>query len=184
MRQLEAAFWPPESCTMLKVYTNYSALNMVEFIGGLLSACAVVGYLLFTIHRVMFFMSPLLMMLGIILHRAVVVSRPLHREKVATAADTLGRLTESIGGARVVKGYHAEGYEARIFRDGSHRVLASSLRIIGAVSYFSLAWSSVLGIVGVSIVYFGGRLVISHSVTIGSYFQYSMLLPYLIAPLY
>ena len=59
------------------------------------------------------------------LTRAFAVIRPIFRERGKLMADVTGRLTESLGGVRVVKGYRAEPREEAVFSAGITRVLAN-----------------------------------------------------------
>ena len=55
--------------------------------------------------------------------KAFRVIRPIFRERGRINAEVTGRLTESLGGVRVVKGYHAEDREAGVFAGGVERLL-------------------------------------------------------------
>jgi len=44
--------------------------------------------------------------------------RPIFRTRGKITAEVTGRLTESLSGVRVVKGYHAEAREAAVFAGG------------------------------------------------------------------
>ena len=66
-----------------------------------------------------------------------------------------GRLTESLGGVRVVKGYHAEESEAAVFAAGVQRLLANVISSLTAQSLMALASTAVLGVVGALMMYLG-----------------------------
>ena len=68
-----------------------------------------------------------------------------------------GRLTESLGGVRVVKGYHAEAREAGVFSAGVARLLANVLKTLTATSVLSLSSTVLLGVVGAAVMYVGAR---------------------------
>ena len=65
----------------------------------------------------------ILIVFGLILQKAFKTIRPIFRERAKINAEVTGRLTESLGGVRVVKGYHAEDSEARVFAAGVKRLL-------------------------------------------------------------
>ena len=52
------------------------------------------------------------------LNKAFATIRPIFRERGKINAEVTGRLTESLGGVRVIKGYHAEEREESIFAAG------------------------------------------------------------------
>ena len=123
-----------------------------------------------------------LVVFSLILMTAFKTIRPIFRERARINADVTGRLTESLGGVRVVKGYHAEEREAQVFAGGVQRLLENVIRTLTAQSVMSLASTVLLGVVGALVMYFGGRLVVSHALTVGDYVTYTMVLAYLIAP--
>ena len=64
-----------------------------------------------------------------VLSKAFTNIRPIFRERGKINAEVTGRLTESLGGVRVVKGYHAEEREAEVFGKGVQRLLDNVLKI-------------------------------------------------------
>src|SRR6202034_157713 len=108
----------------------------------------------------------------------------IFRERSKITGEVTGRLTESLGGVRVVKGYHAEQREAGVFTLGVMRLLYTLMKSLTATSLLSLAATTVLGVVGGLVMLIGGHQVIGHHMTTGGYFQYTMLLAYMIAPVF
>jgi ABC-type multidrug transport system fused ATPase/permease subunit len=117
------------------------------------------------------------------LKRTFGVTRPLFRERSRINAEVTGRLTESIGGVRVVKGYHAEDSEARIFAGGANRILQNITRSIVAQAFMSFCFTMVFGAAGALIMYLGAREVMAHRLDVGSYVEFTMLLAFMIAPI-
>ena len=74
--------------------------------------------------------------------------RPIFRERGKINAEVTGRLTESLAGVRVVKGYHAEASEARVFAAGVQRLLDNVMRSLTAISLMSLSATLLMGVVG------------------------------------
>ncbi len=95
-----------------------------------------------------------------------------------------GRLTESLGGVRVIKGYHAEEREAQVFGVGVDRLLANVMKSLTMTSVLGSASTTVLGIVSALVMWLGGHLVLNNTWTVGSYFQYNMFLALMIAPVF
>ena len=120
----------------------------------------------------------------VVLQKAFKTIRPIFRERAKITGEVTGRLTESLGGVRVVKGYHAEKREASVFTVGVTRLLDNVMKSLTATSLLSLAATTVLGVVGGLVMLIGGHQVISHHMTTGGYFQYTMLLAYMIAPIF
>ncbi len=76
----------------------------------------------------------ILLVFVFILQRAFKTIRPIFRERAKINAEVTGRLTESLGGVRVVKGYHAEQREASVFAAGVQRLLDNVMRSLTATS--------------------------------------------------
>ena len=161
---------------------NLIGTGMVNFVGGLLAAAIAFALLLRISVQMTLLAVVVLVIFSLILMTAFKTIRPIFRERARINADVTGRLTESLGGVRVVKGYHAEEREAQVFAGGVQRLLENVIRTLTAQSVMSLASTVVLGVVGALVMYLGGRLVVSHALTVGDYVTYTMVLAYLIAP--
>ena len=122
-------------------------------------------------------------MFGLILQRAFKTIRPIFRERAKINADVTGRLTESLGGVRVVKGYHAEASEAQVFAAGVKRLLDNVISSLTAQSLMTLSSTMVLGVVGGLIMYLGAHENAAGRLNTGGYVEYTMLLAFMIAPI-
>ena len=163
---------------------NLIGTGLVEFIGGIMTAVLAFGVLLHTSRKITLIVFSVIAVFVIILQRAFKTIRPIFRERGKINAEVTGRLTESLGGVRVVKGYHAENREASVFAQGVQRLLDNVMRSLTATSALSFAATTVLGIVGGTVMLLGGREVLNHQLTLGDYFQYSMFLAFMIAPVF
>jgi ABC-type multidrug transport system fused ATPase/permease subunit len=162
---------------------NLLGTGLVQFAGGLMTACLAFVILL-KINLLMTVVAVgLLVAFGLTLRRAFRVVRPIFRERRKINAEVTGRLTESIGGVRVVKGYHAEARERKVFFDGVQRLLENVLRTLNITSYMSLSSTVLLGIVSALIMYLGARANLSHTMTTGDFVAYVLYLGMLLAPL-
>ena len=91
------------------------------------------------------------------LSKAFTKIRPIFRERGKITAEVTGRLTESLGGVRVVKGYHAEEREAEVFGRGVRASARQCLKSLTAMSLMSLSATVLMGIVGAVVMYVGAR---------------------------
>jgi len=155
----------------------------VDFFGGLLTAIFAFVYLIKLSVQMTFAAFAILVIFALILQRAFKVIRPIFRERSKINAEVTGRLTESLGGVRVVKGYHAEDSEAAVFAGGVQRLLANVISSLTAQSLMSLASTAVLGVVGALIMYLGAHQVVSGKLTTGGYVTYVMFLAFMVAPI-
>jgi ABC-type multidrug transport system fused ATPase/permease subunit len=162
---------------------NLIGTGLVDLVGGLITA----GIALVVLFRISALMTGLafgfLLVFALALKKAFGTIRPIFRERGKINAEVTGRLAESLGGVRVVKGYHAETREENVFSRGVHRLLDNVLRTLTATSVMSLSASLLMGIVGAVIMYFGARQIAAGTLTIGGFFTYTLFLGFLIAPI-
>jgi subfamily B ATP-binding cassette protein MsbA len=123
-----------------------------------------------------------LLCFALALQKAFGTIRPIFRERGKINAEVTGRLAESLGGVRVIKGYHAEEREANVFSQGVLRLLENVIRSLTATSVMSLSASLLLGVVGAVVMWMGARQIIAHTLTTGGFFEYTLFLGFLVAP--
>ena len=163
---------------------NLIGTGLVEFCGGLLTA-AIALVVLIGISPLMTIVAfGALLVFGVALKKAFQTIRPIFRERAKINAEVTGRLTESLGGIRVVKGYHAEAREHGVFSQGVQRLLDNVLKTLTAMSVMSLSSTALMGIVGALVMLLGARQVLSGELTLGGFFTYTMFLGFLVAPLF
>jgi ABC-type multidrug transport system fused ATPase/permease subunit len=158
--------------------------GMVQFAGALLTA--VIAFVLIIRISVGMTVVTLLAMIVyiVVLGRRLRTLRPLYREAGHLYATVSGRLSESLGGIRVVKGYHAEEREASVFAGGIQRLLDNLLRTQTFASSMGMWSTIVLGVAATSVMYAGARQILAGTLTVGSFFTYLMLLGLLVMPLF
>ncbi len=161
---------------------NLVGTGLLEFVGGILTAIIAFAILIRISGRMTLLTFCILVVFGLILQKAFKTIRPIFRERAKINAEVTGRLTESLGGVRVVKGYHAEESEARVFAAGVKRLLDNVISSITAQSLMTLSSTMVLGVVGALIMYLGAKEVAAHRLDVGRYVEYTMLLAFMVAP--
>ncbi len=162
---------------------NLLGTGLVDFVGGIVAACIALVLLLRISVPLTLMAVGSLACFAIVLNKAFSTIRPIFRERGKINAEVTGRLTESLGGVRVIKGYHAEQREESVFAAGVRRLLDNVMRTLTATSLMSLSASLLLGIVGGATMYIGGRQMLAHTLSPGSYFSYNFLLVFLVAPI-
>jgi len=162
---------------------NLIGAGFLDLVGGILTGIIALIILI----RISTLMTALTICIviafGWFLKKAFGITRPLFRERSRINAEVTGRLTESLGGVRVIKGYHAEESEARIFAEGAIRILRNITRSITAQSFMSFCSTAVLGVVGALVMYLGAREVMVDRLDVGSYVEFTMLLAFMVAPI-
>ncbi len=163
---------------------NLVGTGLVEFVGGLLTA-ALSFIVLMRISASMTLMAlAVVAAFSLVLKYAFTSLRPIFRERGKITAEVTGRLTESIGGIRVIKGYHAEKREDQVFAAGADRILANVLKSITGVSLLSLSATTLLGIVGGLVMYAGGHQILDGSLTLGGFVTFMAFMAFLVAPVF
>jgi ABC-type multidrug transport system fused ATPase/permease subunit len=162
---------------------NLLGTGLVDFVGGIVAAAIALVLLLRISVPLTLMAVGSLACFAIVLNKAFSTIRPIFRERGKINAEVTGRLTESLGGVRVIKGYHAEQREESVFASGVRRLLDNVMRTLTATSLMSLSASLLLGIVGGATMYIGGRQMLAHTLSPGSYFSYNFLLVFLVAPI-
>ena len=162
---------------------NLMGTGVIDFCGGILTAVFAFAYLIHLSVRMTLLTFVILVVFGGILQRAFKTIRPIFRERAKINAEVTGRLTESLGGVRVVKGYHAEASESKVFARGVDRLLQNVISSLTAQSMMALASTGVLGLVGALIMWLGAHQVVAGNLTTGGYVTYVMFLAFMIAPI-
>jgi subfamily B ATP-binding cassette protein MsbA len=163
---------------------NLIGTGLVEFVGGLMTAVIALVYLIHTSVLMTTVAFSILLVFGFGISKAFTTIRPIFRARPKITGEVTGRLTESLGGVRVVKGYHAEEREEKIFASGVQRLLDNVLKTLTATSLMSLSGAMLLGIVSVLMLELGGHKILSGSMTLGQWFAYNAFLAFLIAPVF
>jgi subfamily B ATP-binding cassette protein MsbA len=163
---------------------NLVGTGLVEFVGGLLTATLAFIYLLRRSVGVTLTVFAVVGVFVFVLQYAFKVIRPIFRERGKINAEVTGRLTESLGGVRVIKGYHAEEREASVFSHGVERLLQNVMKSLTMTSMLAAASTTVLGLVSGLVMWLGGKSVLHGTWTTGDYFSYNMFLAFMIAPVF
>jgi len=162
---------------------NLLGTGLVDFAGGLVAASIALVLLLRTSVPLTLIAVGSLSCFALALNKAFATIRPIFRERGKINAEVTGRLTESLGGVRVIKGYHAEEREEKIFAGGVRRLLDNVMRTLTATSLMSLSASVLLGVVGAATMYVGAKQILAGTLTKGGFVSYNFLLVFLVAPI-
>jgi len=163
---------------------NLVGTGLVEFVGGLMTAVFALVYLIHASVLLTGVAASILLVFGFGISKAFSTIRPIFRARPKITAEVTGRLTESLGGVRVVKGYHAEEREEGIFAAGVQRLLDNVLKTLTATSLMSLSGATLLGVVSALMLELGGHKILNGSMTLGDWFAFNLFLGFLIAPVF
>ncbi len=163
---------------------NLVGTGLVEFVGGLMTAVIALVYLLHTSVTMTGVAFAILLVFGYGINKAFTTIRPIFRARPKINAEVTGRLTESLSGVRVVKGYHAEEREERVFASGVQRLLDNVLKTLTATSLMSLSAAGLMGIVSAIIMELGAHKILAGTMTLGTFFAFNIFLGLLVAPVF
>jgi ABC-type multidrug transport system fused ATPase/permease subunit len=163
---------------------NLIGTGLVEFAGGLTTGVLALVVLLRISVSMTLIAAAVLLAFAFGLNKAFATIRPIFRARPKITAEVTGRLTESLGGVRVVKGYHAEEREQKIFSAGVQRLLDNVLKTLTATSFMSLSAATLMGIVSAVIMYMGAHRILAGTMTLGTFLTYTIFLGLLVAPVF
>ncbi|MBZ5577109.1 MAG: ABC transporter ATP-binding protein/permease [Acidobacteriia bacterium] len=163
---------------------NLIGTGLVDFLGGILTAifCLVILLLvspLLTVTSLLF-----ISVFTVVLNKAFTRIRPIFRDRGKITAEVTGRLTESLAGVRVVKGYHAEAQEAQVFSAGVQRLLENVMRSLTAISFMSLSATVLMGVVGAVVMFLGTHQILGGTLSLGEFTMFTAFLAFLVAPVF
>lgn len=163
---------------------NIVGTGFVQMIGGTITAIGVLTILLNSNYKLTLFVFIPIILFGIIAMRAFKYIRPIFRKRGELNAQVTGRLTETLGGIRVIKGFGAEEAERTTFSEGVNDLYLNVKRSLTATALltssatFLLAGVATTGIMGI-----GGYYGIQGEMSAGSLFEFIMYLAILVAPI-
>ena len=161
---------------------NLVGTGLANLAGGLLTgsiALAALFYLNWRLTSVTLF---ILVLFGVTMAVGFSKLRPVFRERGKINAEVTGRLTETLGGIRVVKAYGVEKREQLVFAKGAHRLFRNVARAVTGVSAVSSVSALVMGVISALMIVLGGRDLMNGAWSVGELLQYVVFTGVVIAP--
>jgi subfamily B ATP-binding cassette protein MsbA len=162
---------------------NLVGTGLVQLFGGVLTSIVALFLLIKINAQMTFYLVIPLVIFGIISIKAFAYIRPIFRERGKINAEVTGRLTESLNGIRVIKGFNAEQQEITVFESGIHRLFMNVKKTLTSTSLVTSTATLLLGLATVSIMGIGGTLIVKGNMTIGDFFAFTAYIIFLIAPI-
>jgi len=162
---------------------NLVGTGLIQLVGGFVSAIGALVVLLYLNWRLTSATVLFLAIFGVGMSIAFKRLRPIFRERSIITAEVTGRLTETIGGIRLIKVYTAEDRERAVFKDGVQRLFANVAKTITGTSATSALSVAVIGMVSVLIIIVGGRDLIAGRMTVGDLTTYLLFIGVVTLPL-
>lgn len=162
---------------------NLVGSGLVQLVGGLVTAVIALTVLFYLNWKLTSVIVIALGAFGGAMATAFKRLRPLFRERGQINAEVTGRLTESLGGIRIVKAYAAEKREELVFARGAHRLFRNVKRSMTGVSAVTSFSTLIVGLIGVILTVVGGRDILAGTMTLGEFFMYIFFTALVAAPL-
>jgi len=162
---------------------NLVGTGLVQLIGGTITAL-ITMVLLIRMNALMtvFVLVPVGIFAFIAL-KAFAYIRPVFRERGKINAEVTGRLTETLNGVRVIKGFNAEEQENKIFESGVEKLFLNVKRSLTATAFITSSSTFLLGLASAGIMGIGGYFIMKDTMTVGDFISFTLLLGFMIAPI-
>ncbi len=162
---------------------NLVGTGFAQMIGGVLTA-VISLFLLISISPMMtlYVLLPVLVF-GLVSLKAFGKIRPIFRERGKINAQVTGRLTETLGGIRVIKGFNAEAQEIKTFERGVEELFLNVKASLTATSFVTSAGALLLGLASAGIMGIGGYMIMKGEMTFGDFLAFTLYLGFMIAPI-
>ncbi len=162
---------------------NLVGTGLVQLFGGILTA-VISLFLLINISPMMtvYVLVPV-SIFGFISLKAFGYIRPIFRQRTVINAEVTGRLTETLSGVRVIKGFNAEPQEIKTFEAGVDRLFRNVKKSLTSTSLVTSSATFLLGIASTGIMGIGGYMIVNGQLTIGEFLSFTLYLGFMIAPI-
>ena len=162
---------------------NLIGTGLVQLVGGTITAVVSLILLLNISPSMTLFALIPLAIFAVIALKAFKIIRPIFRNRGKINAEVTGRLTETLGGIRVIKGFNAEAQEHGVFEEGVLRLFENVKKSLTATAFMTSSSTFLLGLATTGIMGMGGYKIMIDELTIGEFLTFTFLLGLMIAPI-
>lgn len=162
---------------------NLVGTGFAQMIGGILTAIISLVLLISISPKMTLFVLLPVVIFGLVSLKAFGRIRPIFRERGKINAQVTGRLTETLGGIRVIKGFNAEQQEIKTFAKGVDELFRNVKASLTATSFVTSAGSLLLGLASAGIMGLGGYMIMEGQLTFGDFLAFTLYLGFMIAPI-
>ena len=162
---------------------NLVGTGLVQLIGGLLTSVISLVLLIRISPMMTFYVLVPVAIFAVVALKAFTYIRPIFKMRGVINADVTGRLTESINGVRVIKGFNAEAQENKIFEKGVEQLFLNVKKSLTSTAIITSSATLLLGLASAGIMGFGGYMIIQGELTFGDFLAFTLYLGFMIAPI-
>ncbi|MEQ1587958.1 MAG: ABC transporter ATP-binding protein [Cyclobacteriaceae bacterium] len=158
---------------------NLVGTGLVQLVGGVLTAIISIGFLIYINPLMTLFVLLPMSIFGVITMKAFSIIRPVFRERGKITAEVTGRLTETLNGVRVIKGFNAEQQEIKVFEKGVDQLFQNVKKSLTSTSFVTSSGTFLVGLASVGIMGLSGYF----NLSAGDFLQFTMFMVFMIAPI-
>ena len=162
---------------------NLVGTGLVQLVGGLLTAVISLILLIRISPMMTVYVLVPVGIFGLISLKAFAYIRPIFRERSVINAEVTGRLTETLNGIRVIKGFNAEEQEIRTFEHGVEKLFLNVKKSLTSTSFVTSSATFLLGLASTGIMGIGSYMIMEGDLTIGDFVSFTLFLGFMIAPI-
>jgi ABC-type multidrug transport system fused ATPase/permease subunit len=162
---------------------NLVGTGFAQMIGGILTAVISLVLLIYISPMMTLYVLVPVIIFSLISLKAFGKIRPIFRERGKINAEVTGRLTETLGGIRVIKGFNAEEQEIKTFEAGVERLFLNVKASLTATSFVTSSATFLLGLASAGIMGIGGYMIMDGQMTFGDFLAFTLYLGFMIAPI-
>ena len=162
---------------------NLVGTGLVQLIGGSITSLVALFFLIdINASMTLFVLLPVLIF-AIIAMKAFGYIRPIFRDRGKINAEVTGRLTETLNGVRVIKGFNAEEQENKTFEKGVEKLYLNVKKSLTATALMTSSSTFLLGLASTGIIGIGGYFMMENTMTNGDFVSFTLFLGFMIAPI-
>ena len=158
---------------------NLVGTGFVQLIGGIIASLAAFTYLVTISFKLTIFVLLPMALFALIALKAFGYIRPIFRERGRKSAEVSGRLTESLNGIRVIKGFGAEAQELSIFSKGVDEIFQLVKKSMTAQALMASSGVLMIGLASAGVMGIGSYLGLDN----GEFISYTAMIAFLVAPI-
>jgi subfamily B ATP-binding cassette protein MsbA len=162
---------------------NLVGTGLVQLVGGTITAIISL-VILIKINALMtlFVLAPVAIF-AVVALKAFGYIRPIFRARGKINAEVTGRLTETLNGVRVIKGFNAEDQENKSFEKGVEQLFLNVKKSLTATALMTSSSTFLLGLASAGIMGIGGYFIMKNTMTYGEFVSFTLFLGFMIAPI-
>ncbi len=162
---------------------NLVGTGLVQLFGGIITAIAAFIILINIDAELTLYTLIPMVLFGLVTLRAFNIIRPIFKKRGEIQAEVTGRLTESMGGIKIIKGFHAEKEESRIFAEGVENLFRNIRSSLTATSLVTSSATLLIGLTTAAIMTLGGIKIMNDVLTTGDLLSFLLYIALMLAPI-